>query len=111
MLKMRLTCLTHLRLPGCHLSLILLSILYKTKLPFILVFNKTDVQKHDFAVKWMTDFEAFQKVVVDPSDSIPSKWAYRAAPHMIRPFRRTVQGTRIQAETEIPTTWIVSCIL
>ncbi|KAG9044803.1 hypothetical protein FS837_007514 [Tulasnella sp. UAMH 9824] len=39
------------------------SILYKTKLPFILVFNKTDVQKHDFAVKWMTDFEAFQKAL------------------------------------------------
>jgi len=36
------------------------SILYKTKLPFILVFNKTDVQAHDFALEWMTDFEAFQ---------------------------------------------------
>lgn len=36
------------------------SILYKTKLPFILVFNKTDVQPHDFALEWMTDFEAFQ---------------------------------------------------
>ncbi|CAG8449079.1 6249_t:CDS:2 [Ambispora gerdemannii] len=36
------------------------SILYKTKLPFILVFNKTDVVSHEFAVKWMTDFEAFQ---------------------------------------------------
>ncbi|KZT41850.1 XPA-binding protein 1 [Sistotremastrum suecicum HHB10207 ss-3] len=36
------------------------SILYKTKLPFILVFNKTDVQSHDFAIEWMQDFEAFQ---------------------------------------------------
>ena len=36
------------------------SILYKTKLPFILVFNKTDVEPHDFAVEWMQDFEAFQ---------------------------------------------------
>ncbi|KAJ3556375.1 hypothetical protein NM688_g2063 [Phlebia brevispora] len=36
------------------------SILYKTKLPFILVFNKTDVQPHEFAVEWMQDFEAFQ---------------------------------------------------
>ncbi|CCM02732.1 uncharacterized protein FIBRA_04839 [Fibroporia radiculosa] len=36
------------------------SILYKTKLPFILVFNKTDVQPHDFALEWMHDFEAFQ---------------------------------------------------
>ncbi|KAJ7623632.1 hypothetical protein FB45DRAFT_926280 [Roridomyces roridus] len=36
------------------------SILYKTKLPFILVFNKTDVQPHDFALEWMQDFETFQ---------------------------------------------------
>ncbi|KZT03061.1 XPA-binding protein 1 [Laetiporus sulphureus 93-53] len=39
------------------------SILYKTKLPFILVFNKTDVQPHDFAVEWMHDFEAFQEAL------------------------------------------------
>ncbi|KAF8966116.1 XPA-binding protein 1 [Flammula alnicola] len=36
------------------------SILYKTKLPFILVFNKTDVQPHNFALEWMSDFEEFQ---------------------------------------------------
>lgn len=36
------------------------SILYKTKLPFILVFNKTDVEPHEFALEWMQDFEAFQ---------------------------------------------------
>ncbi|KAF9296768.1 hypothetical protein BGZ74_010178 [Mortierella antarctica] len=39
------------------------SILYKTKVPFILVFNKTDVTPHDFAVEWMTDFEAFQEAL------------------------------------------------
>lgn len=36
------------------------SILYKTKLPMILVFNKTDVKDAAFAKEWMTDFEAFQ---------------------------------------------------
>jgi GTPase SAR1 family protein len=36
------------------------SILYKTKLPFILIFNKTDVVSHEFCVEWMKDFEAFQ---------------------------------------------------
>ena len=36
------------------------SILYKTKLPMILVFNKTDVKDADFAKDWMTDFESFQ---------------------------------------------------
>lgn len=36
------------------------SILYKTKLPMILVFNKSDVKDPAFAKQWMTDFEAFQ---------------------------------------------------
>jgi GTPase SAR1 family protein len=36
------------------------SILYKTKLPMIVVFNKTDIRKNDFAKEWMTDFESFQ---------------------------------------------------
>ncbi|KAI9819007.1 MAG: hypothetical protein M1826_001222 [Phylliscum demangeonii] len=36
------------------------SILYKTKLPMILVFNKTDVRDAAFAEEWMRDFEAFQ---------------------------------------------------
>ena len=36
------------------------SILYKTKLPMILVFNKTDVTDASFAKEWMTDFEKFQ---------------------------------------------------
>ncbi|CAH7671539.1 hypothetical protein PPACK8108_LOCUS6325 [Phakopsora pachyrhizi] len=36
------------------------SILYKTRLPFILVFNKVDVKSEDFAIEWMKDFEKFQ---------------------------------------------------
>ncbi|XP_068257855.1 GPN-loop GTPase 1 isoform X1 [Nyctibius grandis] len=35
------------------------SILYKTKLPFIVVMNKTDIIDHSFAVEWMQDFETF----------------------------------------------------
>nr|XP_010938216.1 GPN-loop GTPase QQT2 [Elaeis guineensis]XP_010938217.1 GPN-loop GTPase QQT2 [Elaeis guineensis] len=36
------------------------SILYKTRLPLVVVFNKVDVAKHEFALEWMEDFEAFQ---------------------------------------------------
>jgi len=39
------------------------SILYKTKLPMILVFNKTDAHDAEFAKEWMTDFEAFQSAL------------------------------------------------
>lgn len=49
-------------LPGIPL-IMPLSILYKTRLPFVLVFNKTDVQPHDFALEWMEDFESFQEAL------------------------------------------------
>ncbi|KAG8647546.1 GPN-loop GTPase QQT2 isoform X2 [Manihot esculenta] len=39
------------------------SILYKTRLPLVLAFNKIDVAQHQFALEWMEDFEAFQAAV------------------------------------------------
>lgn len=39
------------------------SILYKTKLPFIVVLNKTDVLDCSFAIEWMRDFEVFQEAL------------------------------------------------
>lgn len=44
------------------------SILYKTKLPMILVFNKTDVARHEVAVDWMKDFEIFQAALRKEED-------------------------------------------
>ncbi|KAL1999337.1 hypothetical protein VTN02DRAFT_4667 [Thermoascus thermophilus] len=45
------------------------SILYKTKLPMILVFNKTDVKDAEFAKEWMTDFDAFQTALRQEEES------------------------------------------
>ena len=36
------------------------SIMYKFKLPFIIVLNKTDITSAEFALEWMTDYEKFQ---------------------------------------------------
>ncbi len=49
------------------------SILYKTRLPFILVFNKTDVQRHEFALEWMNDFEVFQAALAGHSATTDSE--------------------------------------
>jgi len=38
------------------------SILYKTRLPMVLAFNKTDIVSHKFAAEWMSDFDKFQEV-------------------------------------------------
>lgn len=45
------------------------SILYKTKLPMILVFNKTDVKDADFAKEWMTDFDKFQAALREEEEA------------------------------------------
>ncbi|KAK5638459.1 hypothetical protein RI129_012754 [Pyrocoelia pectoralis] len=39
------------------------SILYKTRLPFIVVMNKTDIVEHSYAVNWMKDFELFHEAL------------------------------------------------
>ena len=39
------------------------SILYKTKLPLLLAFNKIDVVRHEFAVEWMKDYETFNEAL------------------------------------------------
>ncbi|CAM6126451.1 unnamed protein product [Calypogeia fissa] len=38
-------------------------ILYKTRLPLLLAFNKIDVAHHGVALKWMEDFETFQAAI------------------------------------------------
>jgi len=39
------------------------SIMYKTRLPMVIAFNKVDVHSADFAMRWMEDFEAFQEAL------------------------------------------------
>ncbi|KAG9893223.1 hypothetical protein KCU94_g13074, partial [Aureobasidium melanogenum] len=40
-----------------------ISIMYKTRLPMILVFNKNDVKSEEEAIDWMRDFESFQEAL------------------------------------------------
>ncbi|KAH7828346.1 putative GPN-loop GTPase 1 [Monocercomonoides exilis] len=39
------------------------SVFYKTKLPLIIMFNKTDVTPSEFIDKWMSDIDAFQEEI------------------------------------------------
>ena len=41
------------------------SMMYRTRLPLVVVFNKTDVVGSEFAEEWMTDYEAFQAALDD----------------------------------------------
>jgi len=48
------------------------SILYKTKLPFIVLFNKVDVMPHSFLVEWMQDFEKLGQALTRETSYVAS---------------------------------------
>lgn len=37
--------------------------MYKTRLPLILCFNKTDIVSHEFAVNWLWDFDELDEAL------------------------------------------------
>ncbi|OMJ19281.1 GPN-loop GTPase 1 [Smittium culicis] len=43
--------------------------MYKTQLPFVLVFNKTDVVSEEVCVEWLRDFETFQQALMQQDES------------------------------------------
>ena len=49
-----------------------LSILYKSKTPLLVVFNKTDILDCSFASKWMTDFQAFDDALAKQDNYLAS---------------------------------------
>lgn len=71
------------------------SIMYKTKMPFIIVFNKTDVQDPKFAFDWMHDFEAFQRALMAGNARDPS--ALAANPDAPLPARGTEEPSYLNS--------------
>ena len=45
------------------------SVMFRTKLPMVVVFNKTDVEPHETMVKWLCDIDAFQEALDAEEDS------------------------------------------
>jgi GTPase SAR1 family protein len=73
------------------------SILYKTKLPFVIVFNKIDVVRHDFAVKWMRDYEAFNDAL--SNDQSYSSSLANSLSLSLDEFYKTINAVGVSAVT------------
>ncbi|KAE9351328.1 hypothetical protein PF008_g6014 [Phytophthora fragariae] len=76
-----------------------IAILYKLKLPFVVVFNKIDVLRHDFATEWMTDFEAFQTALDDVQDDSYMGNLSRSLSLVLEEFYNNLTSVGVSAAT------------
>ncbi|CAN7109425.1 unnamed protein product [Brassica rapa subsp. narinosa] len=73
------------------------SILYKTRLPLVLAFNKTDVADHKFALEWMEDFEVFQAAI--QSDNSYTSTLANSLSLSLYEFYRNIRSVGVSAIT------------
>lgn len=75
-----------------------LSILYKSKLPLVVIFNKIDVLDHSFAQKWMKDFDEFDASLSKVNTYLSS--LSRSMSLVLEEFYCNIQSTGVSSHTE-----------
>eukprot|EP00957_Ditylum_brightwellii_P110406 8420231-Ditylum_brightwellii.AAC.1 len=76
------------------------SMLYRTRLPLVVVFNKTDVVSHDFAQEWMEDYEAFQEALDERNEYTDGPESTAATGDGVDDFWNAVQNAANDYETD-----------
>ena len=79
------------------------SMLYRTRLPLVVVFNKIDVVPHDFCVEWMQDYETFQDALDEMQSNDASAGFYgsltRSLSLVLDEFYRNLHTCGVSAAT------------
>jgi len=73
------------------------SILYKSRLPLLLVFNKVDIARHEFATDWMKDLDAFSAAL--DADATYAASLSRSLSLVLEEFYENLQSVGVSAAT------------
>ena len=75
------------------------SIFYRTQLPLVVCFNKIDVVSHEFAVEWMTDYDAFVEALRSERDDSYMSTLVRSMGLNLQEFYETLRTVGVSAST------------
>lgn len=75
------------------------SILYKTGLPLVVVFNKSDVTSADFALEWMKDYDKFQEAMDALNDQTYMTSLNRSMALVLDEFYSNLRSAVVSAAT------------
>jgi len=71
------------------------SIMYKTRLPFLIAFNKIDIMSHFFLTEWLTDIDSMKEALAKDTTYMSS--LVRSMGYVLEEFYKTINHVGVSA--------------